>query len=184
MEHAQLNTALTEALQVTTHGNVEWNSTHFCPASKLTEDEATQFRVVPLTVTEQPVIDPITQSVVRDGCEKVGDVWQYKWRIDALTSVQIAANVAAALTAAREASKAQRAAAVDAIKVTTQAGNTFDGDEVSQGRMARAIIALSTGLAPSVAWVLADNTVIAATPAELTEALVLAGQAQAAVWVI
>lgn len=86
--------------------------------------------------------------------------------------------------ASREQLKAQRAAAVEAIKVTTQAGNTFDGDEVSQGRMARAVIALSTGLAPSVTWVLADNSVIQATQAELTEALVLAGQAQAAIWVI
>jgi hypothetical protein len=84
----------------------------------------------------------------------------------------------------REQLKAQREAAVDAIKVTTAAGNTFDGDETSQTRMARAIIALSTGLAPSVAWVLADNSVIQATAAELTEALVLAGQAQAALWVI
>lgn len=84
----------------------------------------------------------------------------------------------------RDELKAQREAAVAAIKVTTQAGNTFDGDEVSQGRMSRAIIALSTGLAPSVNWVLADNTVIDATAAELTEALVLAGQAQAAIWVI
>ena len=80
--------------------------------------------------------------------------------------------------------KAQREMAVAEIKVATQAGNTFDGDEESQGRMARAIIALSTGLAPSVNWVLADNSVIAATAAELTEALVLAGQAQAALWVI
>jgi hypothetical protein len=84
----------------------------------------------------------------------------------------------------RTTAKAERAAAVDAIKVTTAAGNTFDGDETSQTRMARAIIALSTGLAPSVAWVLADNSVIQATAAELTEALVLAGQAQAALWVI
>lgn len=84
----------------------------------------------------------------------------------------------------RETLKAERAAAVAAIKVTTQAGNTFDGDEVSQGRMARAIIALGTGLAPSVTWVLADNTTIDATAAELTEALVLAGMAQAAIWVI
>lgn len=80
--------------------------------------------------------------------------------------------------------KAEREAAVAAIKVTTTAGNTFDGDEISQGRMSRAIIALSTGLAPSVTWVLADNTTIQATPAELTEALVLAGQAQAAIWVL
>jgi predicted carbohydrate-binding protein with CBM5 and CBM33 domain len=84
----------------------------------------------------------------------------------------------------REELKAERQAKVDAIKVTTQAGNTFDGDEVSQGRMARAVIALSTGLAPSVTWVLADNTAIQATKEELTEALVLAGQAQAAIWVI
>jgi len=84
----------------------------------------------------------------------------------------------------REALKAQREAAVAAITVTTAAGNTFDGDEISQGRMARAVIALSTGLAPSVTWVLADNSVIQATAAELTEALVLAGQAQSQVWVI
>lgn len=84
----------------------------------------------------------------------------------------------------RAAAKAAREIAVAAIKVTTQAGHTFDGDEVSQGRMARAILALSTNLAHSVNWVLADNSVIQATQAELTEALVLAGQAQAALWVL
>lgn len=84
----------------------------------------------------------------------------------------------------REAAKLAREKAVSEIKVTTAAGNTFDGDEVSQGRMSRAIIALNTGLAPSVNWVLADNSVIEASAAELTEALVLAGQAQAAIWVI
>ncbi len=86
--------------------------------------------------------------------------------------------------AARDAAKVQRTAAVAAIQVTTTAGNTFDGDEVSQGRMVRAITALSTGLAPSVNWVLADNSVIDATRDELIEALVLAGMAQAALWVI
>ena len=84
----------------------------------------------------------------------------------------------------RTLAKLARAESVAAIKVTTQAGNTFDGDETSQGRMARAIIALSTNLAPSVSWVLADNSVIQATAAELTEALVKAGQAQAAMWVL
>ena len=84
----------------------------------------------------------------------------------------------------REALKADREQAVAAITVTTAAGHTFDGDEISQGRMARAVLALSTGLSPSVNWVLADNSVIDATAAELTEALVLAGQAQAAIWVI
>jgi hypothetical protein len=71
--------------------------------------------------------------------------------------------------------------------VTTQSGNTFDGDETSQGRMARAVVALD-GLpqdpAPTVNWVLADNTVIQASKYELREALMLAGAAQAAIWVI
>lgn len=103
---------------------------------------------------------------------------------DAAIAADTELSLAAQATAAREAAKAARAAAVEAITVTTQAGNTFDGDETSQTRMARAIIALSTSLAPSVGWVLADNSVIQATAAELTEALVLAGQAQAAIWVI
>lgn len=84
----------------------------------------------------------------------------------------------------REDWKATRAAAVEAIDVTTVSGNTFDGDEISQGRMARAILALNAA-APgtTVNWVLADNSVIDATAAELTEALALAGAAQAALWV-
>ena len=84
----------------------------------------------------------------------------------------------------REIAKAERAKAVDNIKVTTQSGNTFDGDETSQTRMSRAILALSTGAAASVLWVLADNTVIQATAAELTEALALAGAEQARLWAL
>ena len=84
----------------------------------------------------------------------------------------------------REEAKAARTAAVDNIKVTTAAGNTFDGDETSQTRMSRAILVLSTGAAASVPWVLADNTVIQADIAELTEALALAGAEQARLWVL
>ncbi len=83
----------------------------------------------------------------------------------------------------REEWKAQRAAQVAAIKVTTQAGNTFDGDEVAQERMDRAINNLTRTGTPSVVWVLADNSVIEASVAELIEASALAGAAQAALWV-
>lgn len=80
--------------------------------------------------------------------------------------------------------KSERAEAVSRITVTTQAGNTFDGDEVSQGRMARAVIALqAAGDGAAVAWVLNDNSVIQATAAELSEALALAGAEQARLWV-
>lgn len=81
----------------------------------------------------------------------------------------------------REEFKQQRAIAVSKIKVTTSSGNTFDGDETSQTRMARAIVGLGTGEA--ITWVLADNTVIQATKEELTEAMKLAGRAQADLWV-
>ena len=82
----------------------------------------------------------------------------------------------------REEWKAERSAAVEAIKVTTLAGNEFDGDEVSQGRMARAVSSMED--ADTVLWVLADNSVIQATKSELREALRLAGSAQAAIWVM
>lgn len=84
----------------------------------------------------------------------------------------------------RDQAKATRAAAVEVITVTTAAGNTFDGDETSQTRMSRAVLVLSTGAALSVPWVLADNTVIQASAAELAEALALAGAEQARLWVL
>jgi hypothetical protein len=84
----------------------------------------------------------------------------------------------------REAAKSARAVAVAAITVTTASGKTFDGDEKSQDRMARAILALQASGAASTLWVLADNTPTTVTAAELGEALALAGAAQSAVWVI
>ena len=100
--------------------------------------------------------------------------------------VLVAVPVPAGLTPEqlREAAKAARTLAVENIKVTTAAGHTFDGDETSQTRMSRAILALSTGAAASVPWVLADNTVLQASAAELTEALALAGAEQARLWVL
>lgn len=110
--------------------------------------------------------------------------WEQRWEIIDLQAEQIAVNQATAAAQAREAAKAARAAAVEAITVTTAAGNVFDGDETSQTRMARAIIALQATGTPNVNWVLHDNTVIQASVAELSEALALAGAAQAAIWVI
>ena len=74
-----------------------------------------------------------------------------------------------------------RADAVAAITVTTTAGNTFNGDEASQNRMARSIVASSD--TDTITWVLADNSTIQATKAELQEALRLSGEAQTALWV-
>lgn len=83
----------------------------------------------------------------------------------------------------REQLKQERQAIVDAITVIVN-GKVFDGDEVSQTRMTRAIIGMQATNQPTLTWVLADNTATQATLIELTEALCLAGAAQAAVWVI
>lgn len=89
MEYAQLNEEETEAAQITTNGNVEWDSDHLCPASALTIEESDKFRVVPLFATNPTAVDSIYQSVIRDGCIFNNDRWEYKWRVDALPPDQI-----------------------------------------------------------------------------------------------
>lgn len=83
-----------------------------------------------------------------------------------------------------EAAKVQREKAVEAIKVTLASGRTFDGDETSQGRMARAILAMESRGQQTTKWILADNSAVSVTAAELREALASAGQAQTDLWVI
>ena len=83
----------------------------------------------------------------------------------------------------RDELKQARQSAVDAIAVTVN-GKVFDGDETSQTRMVRALkVSDLTGQA-SCTWVLRDNSAVTVTKAELEQALVLAMQAQAAIWVI
>lgn len=82
----------------------------------------------------------------------------------------------------REQFKQERTQAVQRLTVTTSSGNTFDADETSQTRMSRAITIMDD--AETTVWVLADNTPIQATKAELKEALRLAGEAQSALWVM
>lgn len=84
----------------------------------------------------------------------------------------------------RERFKAGRADAVARITVTTASGRTFDGDENSQGRMARAILGMQTQPeGATVQWVLHDNTAVDVGIAELQEALTLAGLRQTELWV-
>ena len=78
--------------------------------------------------------------------------------------------------------KAARQNLVDNIVVVTQSGKSFDGDEASQGRIARAIVALQAMNQPSTQWVLSDNTIVDVPVAELVEALALSGQEQTRLW--
>lgn len=84
----------------------------------------------------------------------------------------------------RQRFKTERQAAVDAIVITTSSGRVFDGDEASQGRMARAILGLQGQPdGATVQWVLHDNSVAEIGAGELQEALTLAGLRQTELWI-
>ena len=75
--------------------------------------------------------------------------------------------------------KAERSEAVNKIAVEVD-GMVFDGDEHSQERMARSIVALSDG--ETITWVLRDNSIANVTKEQLKMALRLAGQKQTELW--
>ena len=76
--------------------------------------------------------------------------------------------------------KQDKILAVSQITVTTALGKVFDGDEISQNRMARAVTASNAG--DTTQWILADNTQATVTHEELKEALLLAGNAMTVIW--
>ena len=78
---------------------------------------------------------------------------------------------------------ADRTAQVKALTVTTVSGKTFNGDEVSQSRMARAILAAGIVDQTQTYWTLANNVSTLITLDELKEALGKSMQAMAAIWV-
>ena len=80
------------------------------------------------------------------------------------------------------AAKKLRDAAVATIKVTVN-GKAFDGDEVAQGRIARAVAAAESAGITTYQWKLADNSVAEVSLSELKQALALAFQAQSELWV-
>lgn len=77
--------------------------------------------------------------------------------------------------------KLKRSQDVANIKVEVD-GMTFDGDEMSQSRMARAITAAETAGLDQTVWVLADNTVATVTKAQLQQALSKSMLAMAELW--
>ena len=77
--------------------------------------------------------------------------------------------------------KAERADAVSKIIVEVD-GMAFDGDETSQQRMARSIVALEDG--ETMPWVLYDNTIAEVSKEQLKQVLRLAGQKQSELWVV
>lgn len=78
--------------------------------------------------------------------------------------------------------KLSKLAKVQAIVVKTSTGKSFDGDELSQTRMMRAIAALKAASIGATDWVLADNTKANVSGSELEEAFLLATAEQSRIW--
>lgn len=97
-------------------------------------------------------------------------------------AVQVVAPVAPApiVESAEDLVMKAKLLAVSKILVTSTQGNIFDGDEVSQNRMARAVTASSTG--DTTLWMLANNTPATVSHDELKEALLLSGEAMTTIW--
>ncbi len=80
--------------------------------------------------------------------------------------------------------KLERAESVSKITVEVD-GLVFDGDETAQNRMSRAITMFNAAGLPAgttTAWVLADSSIAQVTVAQLSKALLLAGQKQTELW--
>jgi len=81
----------------------------------------------------------------------------------------------------REAFKAERQKLVDNIEVTYNA-LIFQGDEISQDRMSRAINALPDDVS-TILWVAKDNTATQLNKIDLRAILFDAGNQQASIWI-
>lgn len=75
--------------QIQDEANIEWDETHFCPVNKLTAEEATYFRVVPIIATPAPATASF-QTARRNGTiQDVDGNWMYSWEIVDFTQQEI-----------------------------------------------------------------------------------------------
>ena len=129
------------------------------------------------------VMDWSTESYTEDCLETEKDIvqaWDGAYYLEDEVP-EMPPEVAAAK--ALEEAKEERAEEVGSIKVIVD-GMTFDGDEVAQQRLARAImVAEITGM-NETQWVMADNTVHTITVAQAKEALSKAMLQMGELWTV
>lgn len=133
-------------------------------------------------ICKAPDFDKITQSATESAPLLIDGAWTQQWTIQDLPLENVAENKSVAAQLEREAVKAQRDITTSGILVTTSTGNVFNGDEVSQNRLSRAILALQLTGTLTTHWVLANNVAVEVGVPELAEALALSGAAQTALW--
>jgi hypothetical protein len=132
--------------------------------------------------TPAPIFNEHQEASVTD-VKEINGTWQTVWTVSAMSAERIAAFEESKAWQVRSEAKEKRTIMVDAIVVAVNS-KQFNGDETSQNRMVRAIIAMQAAGVATLNWTTADNVNQPVTLAELTTALVMAGQAQAAAWKI
>ena len=121
------------------------------------------------------------QTAVQDKVIFINNRWEFSWRVEEWDKDDIDADIENIALLELLDFKRNRATIVENIIVSVN-GKSFNGDEVSQNRIARAIVAMQATNATEQRWTLADNRNVVVTLAELIEVLSIAGQAQTKVW--
>lgn len=122
-----------------------------------------------------PTFDPATHRLVKGSLIFTGTSITRTDTVEAIPQVELDAQ-------AFSLAKSQRTVGVQEITVVTSSGKSFDGDEISQSRMSRAITASEP--LDTTPWRLQDNSVVTVSREELKEALRLSLGAQSALWFI
>lgn len=81
MAYLQLTEENTPLREIYHNDNIQWDETHFCPASALTEEERALFRIVPLIETPLPEYNIYTHKCLKGTAEFVDTHWVVKWDI-------------------------------------------------------------------------------------------------------
>lgn len=152
-------------------------------AAVLTAYEFDTYGFDPVAEVPQPAITEYQNAVYKGAVQQPDGTYAQAWEVTEKSAEEKADVDARKVEVARNQAKYERQQLVDAIVVDVN-GKLFDGDETSQNRMARAIIALESAGQATTQWTLNTNATVEVTAAELKQALQLAGAEQTAIWAI
>lgn len=68
---------------------LDWDSTHSCSASALTQAEQIAFGVFPITPSPQPTFDDMSQNCIEDIPILIGNTWTQQWTVSQASTSEI-----------------------------------------------------------------------------------------------
>lgn len=97
MHYIQLSEQLSFLRKIAAKEVIEWDETHLCSPSELTQEERVLFRVYPLKETEVPAYDKMIQGVRESDPVCIHEVWTQQWEVYPLPAEDAEANIANAV---------------------------------------------------------------------------------------